>query len=354
MRLSEFDYDLPRELIAQSPAEPRDSSRLLVLRRGTGEIEHRAFRDVRQLLCDGDLLVFNDTKVIPARMRARKLPQGGQVELLLLAKREEGIWEALVRGKHVVPGGRLALVPASESNRQPPPQEVQAEILEDLGEGRRLVRFSSSNGELLSDFGRVPLPPYIHQPLRDPDRYQTVFARAPGSAAAPTAGLHFTLPLLRDLQGQGVQFAFVTLHVGLDTFRPITEAEIEQHKLHSEWVKVSSEVVESVRKAHRAGRKVIAVGTTSVRALETAARTDEGPGDPGSISAWEGQTSLYITPGFSFRVVDGLITNFHLPRSSLLVMVSAFAGKEPIREAYRQARDMRYRFYSFGDAMMIL
>lgn len=355
MRLSEFDYDLPSELIAQSPSEPRDSSRLLVLHRTTGEIEHRGFRDVRQLLGEGDLLVFNDTKVIPARMQARKLPTGGRVELLLLAKRGEGTWEALVRGKHVVPGGRLALIPGGETqSRSPRAEEVEAEVVEDLGEGRRLLRFSASTTELLSDFGRVPLPPYIHEPLRNPERYQTVFARDPGSTAAPTAGLHFTVSLLNELQDQGVQFAFVTLHVGLDTFRPITEEEVERHPLHSEWVRVSAQVAESVRNAHRLGRKVVAVGTTSVRALETAAWMGEGLGGPRSISAWEGQTSLYITPGFSFRVVDALVTNFHLPRSTLLVMVSAFAGKEHIREAYRQARDLRYRFYSFGDAMMIL
>jgi len=307
------------------------------------------------LLGEGDLLVFNDTKVIPARMQARKLPTGGRVELLLLAKRGEGTWEALVRGKHVVPGGRLALIPGGETqSRSPRAEEVEAEVVEDLGEGRRLLRFSASTTELLSDFGRVPLPPYIHEPLRNPERYQTVFARDPGSTAAPTAGLHFTVSLLNELQDQGVQFAFVTLHVGLDTFRPITEEEVERHPLHSEWVRVSAQVAESVRNAHRLGRKVVAVGTTSVRALETAAWMGEGLGGPRSISAWEGQTSLYITPGFSFRVVDALVTNFHLPRSTLLVMVSAFAGKEHIREAYRQARDLRYRFYSFGDAMMIL
>jgi len=353
MRISEFDYDLPGELIAQSPAEPRDSSRLLVLRRASGDIEHRVFRELKDLLGPGDLLVFNDTKVIPARLWARKVPQGGRVELLLLTKREEGVWEALAGGKHLVAGTQLDLIPVSTGDGRRP-RQVTAEILQDLGEGRRLLRFSSSSGALLSDFGRVPLPPYIKEPLPDPDRYQTVFARDPGSAAAPTAGLHFTRSLLRDLQSQGVQLAFLTLHVGLDTFRPITEREIEQHKLHSEWVRVSSGVAQSVRETRRQGRKVIAVGTTSVRALETAARTDEGLRDPGNIAAWEGPTSLYITPGFSFRVVDGLITNFHLPRSSLLVMVSAFGGKRQIQQAYRQARDLRYRFYSFGDAMIIL
>lgn len=354
MRLAEFDYDLPKELIAQSPAEPRDSSRLLVLHRATGEIEHRAFRDMQEFLVEGDLLVFNDTRVIPARLQARKIPQGGRVELLLLSQQEEGVWEALVRGKHLVPGVCLDLLPAGQDKHGVAPTEVQAEILEDLGEGRRLVHFSSLDGDLLSGFGEVPLPPYIHQPLRDPSRYQTVFARDPGSAAAPTAGLHFTEELLGELRDRGVQFAFVTLHVGLDTFRPITEGEVEQHKLHTEWARVTTQVVESVRTARRLGRRVIAVGTTSVRALETAAQMPKDLGDSRTIGSWQGQTSLYITPGFSFRIVDGLITNFHLPRSSLLVLVSAFAGREAIRGAYRQARDLRYRFYSFGDAMMIL
>jgi S-adenosylmethionine:tRNA ribosyltransferase-isomerase len=353
MRLSEFDYDLPRQLIAQSPAEPRDSSRLLVLRRRTGEIEHCTFRELTKFLVEGDLLVLNDTKVIPARLRARKMPTGGQVELLLLTKREEDTWEALVRGKRVIPGVRLDLVPRERTGKDAP-DAVQVEVVADLGQGRRLLRFSAPDSEILWGFGRVPVPPYIRQPLRSAESYQTVYARDPGSAAAPTAGLHFTLPLLKELQGQGVRLAFVTLHIGLDTFRPITEMDVEAHRLHSEWVRVSSEVAEAVEAAHRLGRRVVAVGTTSVRALESAARTRETREARRGISPWEGETSLYIRPGFSFRVVDGLITNFHLPRSTLLVMVSAFAGRGLIREAYRQAEDLGYRFYSFGDAMLIL
>ncbi len=342
LRLSDFEYDLPPEFIAQSPLEPRDSSRLMVLDRATGGIRHAVFREIGQFLAPGDLLVFNDTRVIPARLYASKKGTGGRVEILLLRRLEAQTWETVVGGKRVRPGTQLVLA-GGES------EFVQVEVVRDLGESRRVVRFSRPITPQLAALGSTPLPPYIHEALRDPERYQTVYARDPGSAAAPTAGLHFTPALIDRLRESGLRTAFVTLHIGLDTFAPITEPDVEAHAIHSEWIGVPEETAAEVREARARGRRVVAVGTTSVRALETAARAGNG-----AVAAYEGDTRLYITPGFTFRAVDAMITNFHLPHSTLLVMVSAFAGRERILAAYEEAKRERYRFYSFGDAMLIL
>jgi S-adenosylmethionine:tRNA ribosyltransferase-isomerase len=346
IRLSDFDYPLPPEYIAQEPAEPRDSSRLLVLNRATGEIRHTVFREVGEFLAPGDLLVFNDTRVIPARLNAHKLGTGGKVEILLLRRLEPQTWEALIGGKHVRVGTRLGLETAADKTASS--GSVQAEVVRDLGASRRVLHFSEPVTPQLASLGSTPLPPYIHTALRDPGRYQTVYARDPGSAAAPTAGLHFTPELIVQLRERGIRTAFVTLHIGLDTFAPITEEDVDAHVIHAEWISVPEETAQCVREARAQGRRVIPVGTTSVRALESAA------GAAGPVSAFEGDTRLYITPGFHFRATDALITNFHLPRSTLLVMVSALAGRELILHAYEEARRNGYRFYSFGDAMFIL
>ncbi len=348
MRLEDFDYHLPPDRIAQDPLEPRDSSRLLVLNRASGEIRHAVFREIGDFLEEGDLLVFNDTRVLPARLYARKRGTGGRVEILLLRRREERTWEALVGGKRVQTGASLVLAGEKESAGA-----VQAEVAGDLGGSIRLLRFSQPITPRLAAFGHTPLPPYIHKKLRDPERYQTVYARDPGSAAAPTAGLHFTPELIARLEGRGVRTAFVTLHVGLDTFAPVTEQRVEDHVLHAEWIDVPARAAESVNRARAEGRRVIAVGTTSVRALESAARDAETRGGR-ELAAFAGDTRLFILPGYRFRAVDAMVTNFHLPRSTLLMMVSAFAGRERILRAYAEAIRLTYRFYSFGDAMLIL
>lgn len=335
----DFDYHLPPELIAQTPVEPRDASRLLVLHRDSGRIEHRLFRDIVDYLRPGDLLVANETRVIPARLWARKVPTGGKVELLLLAKRGELQWEALVKGRKVPVGQVIELAEGA----------CRGVVEAITASGGRLIRFERPIEALVEEVGSVPLPPYIHQPLADPERYQTVYAREKGSVAAPTAGLHFTPELIARTQAMGVEWVTVLLHIGLDTFRPVTEERVEEHRLHSEYCRLSAEVAERINAAKRQGRRVIAVGTTSVRVLETAAQdTAEG------VRSWEGPTELFIYPGYRFRVVDALITNFHLPRSTLLMLVSAFAGLEQIKAAYEEAIRLRYRFYSFGDGMLIL
>ncbi len=338
MRLSDFDYSLPEECIAQRPAEPRDSSRLLVLNRATGRIQHHIFHQLPRLLSAGDLLVLNETKVIPARLRARKLPGGGAAELLLLEREGPRTWRAMVGGKGLKPGRRLILGSGP-----------QLEIVEDLGGPRRLVRFDQSISGELDRLGETPLPPYIHEPVRSPEEYQTVYARHPGSAAAPTAGLHFTRGTLDELEASGMRLEWITLHIGLDTFLPVSEPDPRRHPIHSEWCHVPQAVVEAVEETKASGRRVIAVGTTSVRALETASRESPGPG----LSPFNGRTDLFILPGYEFRVVDAMLTNFHLPRSTLLMMVAAFAGREQILAAYEIARREGYRFYSFGDAMLI-
>ena len=340
MKTGDFDYDLPSEYIAQTPLEPRDASRLLVLHRETGAMEHTVFRELGSYLRAGDVLVLNETRVIPARLFAKKVPTGGRVELLLLRRVDEHTWETLVGGKGLNVGVQLQVE-----------NGPLAEISMSLGGGTRLVRFYRPIEGFLDQAGHVPLPPYIHKKLSDPERYQTVFARAPGSAAAPTAGLHFTPSLMEQLISEGISFAQVTLHVGLDTFSPVTEDDPQEHAMHTEWCQVSSEAAETINSAKRAGGRVVAVGTTSVRALESAAAKSR-TGD--CVTAFEGPTDLFILPGYSFRVVDAIITNFHLPRSTLIMLVSAFAGRERIFMAYETAKREGYRFYSFGDAMLIV
>jgi S-adenosylmethionine:tRNA ribosyltransferase-isomerase len=340
VKTSDFDYELPQEYIAQTPKTPRDASRLLVLNRVDGSLQHAHFYEIGKFIQPPDILVLNQTRVIPARLYGRKIPTGGRVELLLLRKDSENIWEALVGGKGLSPGKRIQLEDGPV-----------AEIVETLTGPRRLVRFAEPIGPYLQQIGHVPLPPYIHTPLDDPERYQTVYARQPGSAAAPTAGLHFTPQLMARLRGQGIRFANVTLHIGLDTFAPVDEAAPEEHKIHTEWCQVSPEAAEAINHAHVEGGRVIAVGTTSVRTLESAARHARSGQ---VVNPVEGPTNLFILPGYEFRAVDAMVTNFHLPRSTLIMLVSAFAGRERILAAYQKAKELDYRFYSFGDAMLIL
>jgi S-adenosylmethionine:tRNA ribosyltransferase-isomerase len=344
----EFDYNLPPELIAQTPVEPRDSSRLLVLNREADTIEHRIFHDITAYLRPGDLLVVNETRVIPARLYATKLPTGGRVELLLLARRGPAEWEALVRGRKVAVGQQLAL---GDNNGVP---ALQGTVEAITPSGGRLIRFGAPIEGYLDHLGTVPLPPYIHAPLDNAERYQTVYSRVRGSVAAPTAGLHFTPELVQRTQEMGVEWATALLHIGLDTFRPVTEEQVEEHVIHTEYCSLSAETAQRINEAKAAGRRVIAVGTTSVRVLETAGRAAEAGGAGGAVCPWDGPTNLFIYPGYHFRVVDALITNFHLPKSSLLMLVGAFAGLERIKHAYEEAICLRYRFFSFGDAMLIL
>lgn len=342
MLTREFDYHLPPELIAQEPIEPRDASRLLVLHRASGAIAHRRFCEIADYLRAGDVLVVNETRVIPARLAALKTPSGGKVELLLLGKRGPQDWEALVKGRKARPGQRLALV----SDGAP---ACSGTVLEVTASGGRLIRFDEPIEPYLGCLGAMPLPPYITHQLVDPERYQTVYAQTPGSVAAPTAGLHFTPALMTRVQALGVTWVRVLLHIGLDTFRPVHEERIDEHQIHSEYCQLDAETAEIINRARAEGRRVIAVGTTSVRVLETAAL-----GATQGVRPWSGPTNLFIYPGYAFRVVDALITNFHLPRSSLLMLVAAFAGLERVQAAYREAIQERYRFYSFGDGMLIL
>jgi S-adenosylmethionine:tRNA ribosyltransferase-isomerase len=341
LKTSDFDYHLPESSIAQTPLEPRDSSRLLVLHRRSGGLEHRLFRDIVDYLHPNDLLVLNQTRVIPARIFARK-ETGGRVELLLLRHRDTLTWEALVGGKSLRVGKKLKVEDGPT-----------VEILEILEGPERLIRFSEPIEPYFPKVGHVPLPPYIHEELNDPERYQTVYAREPGSAAAPTAGLHFTPGLLEQVQAMGVRIAYVTLHVGLDTFAPVTEDNPEMHKIHTEWCELLQETADLVDQAKQSGGRVIAVGTTSVRTLESVAQVRTA-NSQSLITPFTGPTSLYILPGYQFKIVDAIITNFHLPRSTLLMLVSAFAGREKILHTYEVAVREGYRFYSFGDAMLIL
>jgi S-adenosylmethionine:tRNA ribosyltransferase-isomerase len=345
MKTSDFDYNLPESSIAQTPAEPRDSSRLLILHRDTGELEHRIFRDVSDYLRAGDLLVLNQTRVIPARIYARK-ETGGRVELLLLRRHDELTWEALVGGKGLRVGKNIKVEDGP-----------RAEIIEVLDGSERLLKFSEPIEPYFSKVGNVPLPPYIHEKLSDPERYQTVYAREPGSAAAPTAGLHFTPRLLEELQVKRVKIAYVTLHVGLDTFAPVTDDNPEEHVIHTEWCELSQETADLLNQTKQAGGRVVAVGTTSVRTLESAGigfADSRLSNNESQISPFMGPTNLFILPGYQFQVVDVMITNFHLPKSTLLMLVSAFAGREKILATYEIAIREGYRFYSFGDAMIIL
>jgi S-adenosylmethionine:tRNA ribosyltransferase-isomerase len=346
MRTSDFDYHLPPELIAQTPVEPRDASRLLVLHRDSERLEHRQFQDLPQLLRAGDVLVFNQSRVIPARLRGKRQDTGGRVELLLLRRESPGVWEALGKpGRRLRPGASLLMESPHTTDT------LAVEVLSAGAEGIRRVRLSTEAG--IDLLGEVPLPPYIHQRLADPERYQTVYSREPGSVAAPTAGLHFTSALLEQLRQLGVETAYVTLHVGLDTFRPVHGEDPAEHKIHTEYYELSADTAALLNRARAEGRRIIAVGTTSVRVLEQVGQNQLAAGD-GRLTAASGQADLFILPGHRFRLVDAMLTNFHLPRSTLLMLVSAFAGREQILRAYQEAIDRRYRFYSFGDAMLIL
>ncbi len=341
MKTSDFDYHLPESSIGQTPAEPRDSSRLLVLHRDSGDVEHRIFRDLSLLLQPNDLLILNRTLVIPARIFAKK-ETGGHVELLLLRRRDELTWEALVGGKGLRVGKKVQV------NDGP-----QAEILEILEGSERLIKFTEPIEPYFSNVGNVPLPPYIHEKLNDPERYQTVYSRDVGSAAAPTAGLHFTPELLNELKEKGVQIAYVTLHVGLDTFAPVTEDHPEEHKIHTEWCELPQETADLINQTKQNGGRVVAVGTTSVRTLESAASQSPIVNRQLSIAPFTGPTNIFILPGYQYKIVDAMITNFHLPKSTLIMLVSAFAGREKILETYKLAIQNGYRFHSFGDAMFI-
>ncbi len=337
MKTQDFDYDLPLERIAQTPVEPRHNSRLMVMERATGRLIHDHFYNIGDYLRPGDLLVLNETRVIPARIFARK-PTGGKVELLLLKKLGAVRWEALVGGKHLRAGQKLTLLDGGA-----------ACIAAELEGSRREIEFDQPVEPYLKARGQMPLPPYIRTRLEDPQRYQTVFAAVDGSAAAPTAGLHFTRELIDRLEKQKVEFARVLLHVGLDTFAPVHEEDPTQHAIHSEWREVNQATADQINAARSDGRRVIAVGTTSVRTLESA--WDE---EKQLVTPVSGPTSLYILPGFRFKVVDAMVTNFHLPKSTLLMLVSAFAGRENILAAYAEAVRLEYRFFSFGDAMFLL
>jgi S-adenosylmethionine:tRNA ribosyltransferase-isomerase len=344
MKTSDFDYHLPQELIAQTPLEPRDSSWLLVLNRKDGTITHRQFTDILEYLREGDVMVFNDSRVLPARLKGKREGSGGAVEILLLRRLEPNLWEGLVKpAKKLTPGSKVEII-----SSQPAGEKIIAEITATGEEGLRTVRFNDETA--LFNAGQMPLPPYIHAPLENPERYQTVYSKAVGSAAAPTAGLHFTSGLLRSLTSHGVQCVFATLHVGLDTFRPVTEEDPQKHHIYREYGIIEKDAADAIASAKREHRRVICVGTTSTRLVEQAALISGS----GEIQPFSGWVSLFILPGHQFRVADALVTNFHLPKSTLLMLVSAFAGKELILQAYGEAVKQKYRFYSFGDAMLIL
>ncbi|WP_432643113.1 tRNA preQ1(34) S-adenosylmethionine ribosyltransferase-isomerase QueA [Acidaminococcus sp.] len=337
MDVTDFDYDLPKELIAQTPVEPRDSSRLLVMDKNTGELEHRHFYNLPEYLKPGDLLVFNDTRVIPARLHGFKTT-GAHVEVFLLTRKNATDWEVLVKpGKKLQKGAQIKFS-----------DKLSCEILDTTDFGGRIARFHYDGifEEILDRLGETPLPPYIHEKLKDKERYQTVYNRERGSAAAPTAGLHFTKELLKKIKDMGVEEVFVTLHVGLGTFRPVNESRVEDHKMHKEFYTVSQEAADAINKAKREGRRIIAVGTTSVRTLESA-------GASGEMKAGGNWTNIFIYPGFQFKFVDALVTNFHLPQSTLVMLVSALSSRERILHAYKVAVENKYRFFSFGDAMFI-
>ena len=341
MKLHDFYYDLPQELIAQDPLEDRTASRLMHMDRKTGQIEHKVFSDVIDYLNEGDCLVINDTKVIPARLFGTREDHEGKIEILLLKRRENDIWETLVKpGKKCKPGTRLVFGEGL----------LKAEILDVVDDGNRLIKFYYDGifEEILDKLGQMPLPPYITHELKDKTRYQTVYAKHDGSAAAPTAGLHFTKELLEKIEKKGIVIANVTLHVGLGTFRPVKVENILEHHMHSEFYMIEESEALKINRAKEAGKRVISVGTTSCRTLESAATED------GRIEASSGWTDIFIYPGYKFKLIDGLITNFHLPESTLLMLVSAFAGKENIMAAYEEAVKERYRFFSFGDAMILI
>lgn len=343
MRTDLFDYPLPPDRIAQEPAPERDSSRLMVVERATGEISHRLFRDLPELLAAGDCLVVNNSRVFPGRLEGKKENSGGTVELLLLERPKPDAWLVIAKGAALREGTKIVFGEG----------DLAARVLRSPRDGKLLVRFEAPGDpskieELVFDHGKVPLPPYIKKEISDPERYQTVYAAREISAAAPTAGLHFTDELIQQLKGGGVRFAHLELAVGLDTFIPVREKEVEDHVIHSEWFAIDRECASAANGAKEAGCRVIAVGTTSVRALESCAGTDC------RVSPGSGRTELFITPGYEFRAVDALITNFHFPRSTLLMLVCAFGGFELVMRAYREAVAGDYRFYSFGDAMLVI
>jgi S-adenosylmethionine:tRNA ribosyltransferase-isomerase len=373
--VNQFDYHLPQERIAQTPVEPRSASRLMVINRQTGQISHHPFTAIVELLQAGDILIANDSRVIPARLFGHKR-SGGKVEILLLKQRDDLRWEALVGGKRLRPGV-IVEIEAGEQTSKPAPSrssKIEVTIREDLGEARRLIEFSQPINARLDEVGHVPLPPYIHETLADAERYQTIFSRRDGSAAAPTAGLHFTPEILLALREKEVAFDTVTLHIGLDTFKPVAVEQVEAHPIHREWARLNPETAHRLNQTKLAGGRLVAVGTTAMRTLESAALRSAGvtgslrqasqiPPPFLGIEGWcpwkpvvalEEETDLFIYPGFTFRAVDALLTNFHLPKSSLLMLVSAFAGLELIREAYALAIAEEYRFFSFGDAMLIV
>lgn len=340
MKTSDFYYDLPQELIAQTPLERRDGSRLMVLNRETGEIQHQHFYDLPEHLHPGDTLVLNDSRVLPARLYGHRVPTGGAVELLLLKDVGDGKWECLARpGRKLKPGAEVSFGDG----------ELTATIAEDLQEGKKIVQFHYEGIflEILERLGKMPLPPYIKEELQNGERYQTVYSRVTGSAAAPTAGLHFTKELLQKIRDMGVDIAYVTLHVGLGTFRPVSAEEVTDHHMHSEFCMISKETAELLNETHRRGGRIVCVGTTSCRTLESFAQKD------GTFEERSGWTDIFIYPGYRFKAMDALVTNFHLPESTLVMLVSAFAGREHILNAYNTAVKERYRFFSFGDAMFI-
>ena len=338
MKLSDFYYDLPKELIAQHPAEQRDHARLMLYDRQSGAVEHKHFYDLIDELHQGDVLVFNDSRVIPARLYGKKSPTGGKVEVLLLTPVGEDTWEVLVKpGKRALPGAVIEF-----------PEGLTCQILDRTDFGGRIVKFEYDGvfDDIIDKIGEMPLPPYIHEKLEDPDEYQTVYARERGSAAAPTAGLHFTDELLERIKTKGVELVFVTLHVGLGTFRPVEEENIEDHEMHSEFYSITEEAAQTINRAKAEGRRIVAVGTTSIRTLESAGMT-------GVLQAGSGWTNIFIYPGYTFHIVDALVTNFHLPESTLLMLISAMSTREKILKAYEIAVQEKYRFFSFGDAMFI-
>lgn len=340
MKTSDFYYDLPQELIAQTPIERRDASRLMTLNRSTGEVGHHHFYELPDFLRPGDCLILNDSRVLPARLLGQRMPGGGACEVLLLTDKGEGNWECLVRpGRKMRPGARLSFGNG----------ELTAEVTGELDGGNRLVHFTYEGIflEVLERLGKMPLPPYIKAELQDRERYQTVYSRYIGSAAAPTAGLHFTPELLETIRAKGVETGYVTLHVGLGTFRPVKEEDIIDHAMHSEYCILSQETADLINRTKSAGGRCVCVGTTSCRTLESWA------GENGRMEAKSGWTDIYIYPGYRFKVTDALITNFHLPESTLIMLVSAFAGREHVLAAYQKAVQERYRFFSFGDAMFI-
>lgn len=340
MKTSDFKYELPESLIAQVPIEDRSSSRLMVVDRVTGQIEHRVFKDIIDYLDEGDCLVLNDTRVIPARLIGEKVDSGGKIEFLLLKRNENDTWETLVKpGKRAKIGTKFSFGDGS----------LLAEVVDVLEDGSRLVKFDYKGifEEILDKLGNMPLPPYITEKLEDKDRYQTVYSKHDGSAAAPTAGLHFTKELLNQIKNKGINIAFVTLHVGLGTFRPVKVDDVNQHKMHSEFFIVSKEAADTINEAKEKSKRVICVGTTSCRTIESAAKPD------GSIQAASGWTDIFIYPGYKFKICDNLITNFHLPESTLIMLVSAMSSRENILNAYKVAVDETYRFFSFGDAMFL-